>query len=241
MYILFKAVNAQQLGAVQIVGRILQYTVGFLPDTHTDIIDFAHLNPRVIDEDVALAWKFFGAYNENISVRADTLQNAQLQVVSSTEANGDKVKYYFTDADKTNTTAFMREIMRMMLDEVYDKRFTKTNYRVSELEASTWAQQKKEAEAYTNDSQASVPTLTALAAARGIPVSEMVTKVLSAIDAYNQEVAALLAGKQLVEQEIKLCSTIAECNRLLHNRFEVSMPVKQSQDENVTTSCKFDL
>lgn len=241
MYILFKAVNTQQLGIVQTVGRVLQYTVGYLPDTHTDIADFIHLNPKVLADDVALAWKFFGAYNESISVRAETPQNDQLQIVSSTEANGDKVKYYFTDADKENTTAFMQEVMRMMLDEVYDKRFAKTNYRVSDLEASTWPQQKKEAEAYADNPSVSTPTLSALATARGITLAEMVSKVLAAIDAYNLEIANLLAAKQAIEQEIKACTTIASCNRLLHNRFEISMPVKQSVDEGISTSCRFDL
>jgi hypothetical protein len=241
MYILFKAVNEQQLGIIQTAGRVLQYTVGYLPDTHTDIIEYAHLKPKLLSDDVALAWKFFGAYNESISVRPATLQNDQLDVVASGEPTGEKVKYYFTDADKANAVAFMKEVMRMMLDDIYDKRFTRTNYSVSDLEAGTWAQQKAEAEAYAKSTSAPTPMLSTLAQARGITVAQMAAKVFDAVLVYNQTVANLLAAKQSVEAEIKACTTIADCNRLLHNRFEVSMPVKQARDEGITTSARSDV
>lgn len=241
MYILFKAVNDRQQGIVQTVGRILQFTVGQLPETHTDIADYIHLNPRVLPEEVALAWKFFGAYKNSISVRAGTLQNEQLQILGSAEATGEKEKYYFTEADKVNATAFMKEVMRMMLDEVYDKRFVQENLTSSSLESSTWVEQRKEAEAYNKDQSAPIPMLTALANSRGITVQEMVEKVNAAVVAYNERIAQLLANKQAREQEIKMCQSIADCNRLLHNRFDLTMPVQQQQDEGITTGSKFDL
>jgi hypothetical protein len=95
MYILFKAVSERQQGIVQTIGRQLTYTVGHIPDSHADIADFNHLNPKVLPENVALAWKFFGAYQNSISVKAGTLQNEQLQILSSSEPTGEKTKYYF--------------------------------------------------------------------------------------------------------------------------------------------------
>jgi hypothetical protein len=241
MYILFKAVSEREQGIVQTIGRVLNYTVGQLPDTHNDIADYNHLNPKVLPENVALAWKFFGAYRDLISVRSGTLQNEQLQIIASSEATGEKEKYYFTEDDKANATAFMKEIMRMMVDEVYDKRFVQANLSSSILEASTWIEQRKEAEAYNLDSNVSVPMLSALAASRGITVSEMVVKVNSALAAYNDKIAELLANKQAREQEIKACQSIADCNRLLHNRFDMTMPGGQQQAEGITTGSKFDL
>lgn len=240
MYILFKAVSERQQGIVQTVGRVLNYTVGFLPDTHTDIADYEHLNPRTLTEPVALAWKFFGAYREYISVRAGSLQNDQLQILQTTEVT-EKAKYYLTDEDKINTVAFMREVMRKMLDEVYEKRFYGANLPTTTLEGSTWPQQRAEAIALQADPSAFVPTLTVLAAVRGITVEEMAQKVINAIDNFNQTIANLLAAKQLVEQDIKSCQTIADCNRLLHNRFDISVSVDQRADENIETQSKLDL
>jgi predicted DNA-binding ribbon-helix-helix protein len=241
MYILFKAVNEQQQGIVQTVGRVLNYTVGQLIDTHTDIADYNHLNPKVLPENVALAWKFFGTYRDYISVRTGTLQNEQLQIINSAEATGEKEKYFLTDEDKANAAEFMKAVMRMMLDEVYDKRFVQANLTSSTLESSTWAEQRKEAEAYNADSSAPVPMLTALAQSRAITVAEMVEKVNSAIAAYNDKIAQLLANKQAREQEIKACQTVADCNRMLHNRFDLTMPGGQQQAEGITTGSKFDL
>jgi hypothetical protein len=233
MYILFKAVSERQLGIVQTIGRTLTYAVGYLPDTHTDIAEFAHLKPKVLSENVALAWKFFGAYKNSISVKAGTPQNEQLQLLNSSEPTGEKVKYYFTEEDIANTVEFMRAVMLYMIDEVYDKRFVQANLPPSELEGATWPQQKAEALAYTADPSASVPMLTSLAAARGITVAEMVAKVNTAVANYNATIASLLATKQARQQEVKACASIADCNRFLHRRFDLHMPTAQMEDENI--------
>ena len=233
MYILFKAVSERQQGIVQTIGRQLTYTIGQVPDTHAEIADFMHLNPRVLPENVALAWKFFGAYSNSISVRAGTLQNEQLQILASAEPGAEKVKYFLTEEDQANTTAFMKELMRYMLDEVYDKRFGQANLPPSGLEAATWAQQRAEAQAYSQDSNASVPMLTMLAAARNITVSEMANKVLTAIASYNNAVAELIARKQSRIEIIKACNSIADCNRVFHRHFDMCMPLKQMQDEEL--------
>ena len=83
MYILFKSVDDATRGPIQVIGNWLHYTVGYIPDTHTDIIKYDHLNPTVLDEAVALCWKFCGAAKGYISVRDGSLQNSQLEVVSS--------------------------------------------------------------------------------------------------------------------------------------------------------------
>ena len=147
MYILFKAVSSDKLGIVQIVGRILTYAVGFIPDTHVDIIEYSHLKPVVLPADVANAWMFFSLPREYINVRPNTLQNEKLQIAESSESSDQKVKYYLTDADKANAVAFMKALMRYMLDEIYDKIFMQQSLQVSTHEFNTWAQQKAEAEA----------------------------------------------------------------------------------------------
>lgn len=241
MYILFKAISSDKLGIVQTVGRILHLTVGFIPDTHVDIIDYAHLKPVILDEQVALAWKFFSLNREYINVRPGTLQNDQLQIAESAETADQKVRYYLTDQDKVNATEFMKAVMRLLLDDVYDKRFIQANLEVSGLESSTWKQQEQEARAYTTDSNSNVPMLTSLAEARDITVAEMAAKVLAAVDKYNSTVAQLLANKQAVEKEIKQCQSIHDCNKLLHMRFDVAMSPIKAAEEGLPVSATFNL
>ncbi len=241
MYLLFKNIDARSLGAgIQIIGTWNNYAIGFVPDTHTDIIEYRHLKPKVIDEGTAWAWMFFGSYRGYISIRSGTAQNGRLQLLSSQEATGEKARYDMTDADKANTTNLMKEIMRLTLDEIFDKRLVQLNVGVSELESKSWIQQKTEAEA-VQAGETYAPMLQALADARGISLQEMAHKVIVAIDGYNAKVAELLAKKQLIEQEIKACSTIGECNRLMHNRFEMEMPVVQKQEEGIDYNAKFDI
>ena len=80
-----------------------------------------------------------------------------------------------------------------------------------------------------------------MAEARGITVAEIANKIINAIADYNSKLSTLLAKKQLVEKEIKACQSIEDCKRLLHNRFEISMPVPQIDEEGITTPSKFDL
>ena len=230
MYLLFKNPGEQRQGIIKRVGDYLEYVVGFLDDSVKDIVPISHLDATIIeDEAVALAWKFVGNYAGYVTVRANTLADNQLNIISSAEPDAIKVKYYLTDDDKINAAKFMKIALRKILDEVYDRRFTQLNLEVSTLEASTWPTQLAEAQAFQIDNSASTPTLTALAEARGITILEMVAKVITATNNYNAQVASMLASKQIVEAEIKSCQTIADLNILIHQRFGYNMPTKQQE------------
>jgi hypothetical protein len=230
------------MGPIERIGYWLDFCVGYIPDTHIDIIPYEHLKPRILEnKGVAKGWLFIDAHREYINVRDGTLQNEQLQVVASDEATGTKVKYYLTDEDKQSAMQFAKHVMRYRLDEVYDKRIIQQRMNVSDLEYDSWAQQKSEAEAYIADNTASVPLLSQLATARGITVAEMAQKVVDAIAAYNVKIEELLSKKQAIETEIKACVSIADCARLLHHRFHVQMSKSQMDDEGITTQSTFDI
>lgn len=241
MYLLFKSVSQRDLGIVQPVGRWANFIIGYLPDTHKDVFDFRYLRPRIIDENVAYAYLFLTSFRDYINVRPGTPQNDRLQVLSSEEDIGTKVKYYLTDQDKSNTVLLYREIMRYILDEVYDKRLIELKLNVSDIESQSWDQQRQEAVAYKTDASSPTPMLTILASSRNITVSEMADKVINAVNKYNSDLTNLLGRKQGIENEIKQCLSLPDCYRLMHNRFEISMSQQQKEEENVTTEAKFDI
>lgn len=242
MYLLFKTVDDRTRGPIEKVGRWMEYQVGYIPDTHVDIIPYEHLNARILEnEDVAYAYIFMDGYRGHVSVRDGTPQNIRLNIIASEEATGTKVTYNLTEDDIANTVTFMKHIMRHKLDDVYDKRIIQQRITVSSLEQDSWAQQRAEAEAYTADNSASVPLLTALASARSITLAEMVTKVNNAISAYNTSVQTLLAAKQAVETEIKACASIGDCCRLMHNRFQIEMSLAQQEAEGDTSDPTYNI
>ncbi len=243
MYLLFKSVDERKLGPVQKIGYWMDFMVGFIPDTHVDIIPYEQLAPvRTLEnEAVANAWLFMDAYRGFISVRSGTDQNEVLQVLSSEEELGVKTQYNLTDTDISNTVTFMKHIMRLRLDEVYDKRRVQQMMQVSTLEYSSWPEQLAEAQSWQADNSASVPMVEALATARGITTSEMVTKIIDANAAYNTKIQTLLSAKQIVETEIKACTTIGQCCLLLHNRFDVHISLAQAESEGVTSDPQFNI
>jgi len=240
MYLLFKSVDASHRGIIQLIGSWMEYSIGFLPDTHIQVVDYTKLNATVISEDVAYSWMFFGAARPYISVRDGTPQNERLRVLRSEEATGTKIKYNLTDQDIQNTVILMQSVMRLILDEYYDKLLLNLNLSVSTLEYNTWAQQKREADAFSSG-DTNLVLLESLANARNITLEEMVLKVNSAISIYNNNLIELLSSKQAIEKEIKACVNIQDCNRILHKRFNVEMPVLQKTDEGLEQGATFNL
>jgi hypothetical protein len=241
MYLLFKSVESRQLGIVQVIGRWMEFSFGYVPDTHVDIAEYRHLNPRIIDEAVAWAWMYIGRYNGHISVRTGTPQNERLQILTSHEATGEKARYDLTDDDHKNTALLMKEVFRFKLDEIFDKRMLQLSMNVSSLEQKSWPQQQAEAERYNAGDTASQPLLTALASARGITLEEMVAKVTAGVADHDAKVVDLLARKHALETELKECTTIADCNRFMHNRFELEMSGQQREDEGIDYSAVFNV
>lgn len=244
MYILFRAESNPSLGPVQLVGDFLDYRVGLLDDSLVEVVKLSNIFFRVLpSQAVAEAYKFAKVQTNYISVKAgDLTRDEQLNsIMSSLEPDQVKTKYYLTDEDDANGAEFLKTYMRMVLDDVYDKRMANLNLGVSALEYSSWSQQRAEAAAYAADSGASVPLLTALASARGITVVEMVAKVNNAINTYNEAVAALLATKQQVEQEIKVCTTILQCQAVLYKRYGIAMSEARKAEAGITQPCAVDL
>lgn len=236
MYLLFKSVPDNLLGIIKRHGHFLDYVVGYLDDSVKDLVEVVHLNPTTLPtQAVADAWKFAGNWTGYLTVKANTASNEQLNnIVSSGESDAIKVRYYLTDEDKINTVEFMRIAMRKILDDIYDKRMQHLNLHASALEEASWDDQRTEAMSYAQDNTVAVPTLTVLASARGITVQEMSTKVINAVNSYNASIASLLASKQTVESEIKVCLTIQDCNLLLHNRYGYTMPYAQQEQLGIT-------
>ena len=230
MYILFEMVDQRLMGPIQIKGRWLEYCIGFIPDSHAEIIAWSHLNATVLTENVAEAWMFTQGWSGQISVRAGTPQDEQLVIHESTEDLSVKEKYTLTDDDKSNCIAFMQAVMRKKLDKIYDVRLDNANLSPSKLEGESWERQKAEAQAGGG------PMLQALATTRGITEAEMVTLVINAMDSHNQKIQDLLSAKQAIEKEIKDSTTMESCWLLLHNRFNLHAPVLLLQDQGVSTA-----
>ncbi len=77
-------------------------------------------------------------------------------------------------------------------------------------EIRTFDKQESEARAYAADATASTPLLSALAQARGIPLSELVERVLAKADAFAVASGSIIGQRQTLEDRLDACTTLEE-------------------------------
>lgn len=88
-------------------------------------------------------------------------------------------------------------------------------------EISTFDKQEAEARAYTTDPAASTPLLSALAQARGVPLDELVRRVLAKADTFAVASGSIIGQRQALEDRLDACMTLEEVQGITVN---ISMP-----------------
>ncbi len=71
-----------------------------------------------------------------------------------------------------------------------------------EDEVQSWGKQESEARALLADATATTPLLTAIAAARGVPIDRLAAKVIEKSDAYAIYTGALIGTRQSLEDKL---------------------------------------
>lgn len=72
-----------------------------------------------------------------------------------------------------------------------------------QFEIDTWPDQEAEARAWIADNSAVTPTLSGIAAERGVTVAELVPKVIEKADLYRPTATAVIGKRQRLEDAIK--------------------------------------
>ena len=88
-------------------------------------------------------------------------------------------------------------------------------------EIATFDKQESEARAYAADPMSSTPFLSALAVARGIPLSDLVGRVLAKADAFAVASGSIIGQRQALEDRLDACTTLEEVQGITVN---ISMP-----------------
>lgn len=77
-------------------------------------------------------------------------------------------------------------------------------------EISTFDKQESEARDWTADNTAPTPLLSALAQARGIPLSDLVGRVLAKADVFAVASGSIIGQRQALEDRLDACTTLEE-------------------------------
>lgn len=84
-------------------------------------------------------------------------------------------------------------------------------------EISTFYKQESEARAYAADVTASTSLLSALAQARGIPLDELVRRVLAKADTFAVASGSIIGQRQALEDRLDVCTTVEEVQSIAVN------------------------
>lgn len=238
IYFIYK--NCFQVdGYVETIGHFLGYNVGKIHKVYIDNrINISHLKPLIIREELALAWKFADCYNPKLTIKNNTNMLNQLQNLLSEQQLNEinlvsKTKYNLTDKDLALGVEFHKLILYKIVEDRFSEKYLQLCIYGSELEKASWAAQQYEANLPSDYEK---PVLQALANNKNISLEEMVCKVKQKLTDHNYKISVLLTEEQKLKSEIKSCKSIADCHRLRHLKFGVSMSTKQMQDEKVEIS-----
>lgn len=78
-----------------------------------------------------------------------------------------------------------------------------------QFEIDTWQDQEAEARAWLADNAAPTPTLSPIAAARGITMADLCARVIAKADAYRPAVAAVIGQRQALEDAIAAAASVS--------------------------------
>lgn len=150
------------------------------------------------NEQVVRGLEFFIATQDSAKIYKtySSGQSAEFFDEEFSTVNGVRVKRPMTDEEVTDRYEAIRWIRKQMVRDYYKQKFQTLVENKTPQERATWTLQEQEAKAYSIDNTALTPTLSALATARGIEVSEIVTNVLNAVSAYNTLVTNIFADEE---------------------------------------------
>lgn len=209
------------------------YKIGVIEDEYQDLrVELAHINADVLPTDLARFSIFADAYGGTVKIRQGSTPADDFPQLGISE-DPDAVKYVHTmTADEVaGAVSFNKYLFKRIIRDRYNQKFKELNKWSSDLEAATWEQQKKEADAWTADNTATTPMLTTMATARGISVSDLVTKINTKVTAYNSALATLLGEQKDLEDDVDALADIAACHKWRHEKLAIGCTAQQLEDD----------
>ena len=102
-----------------------------------------------------------------------------------------------------------------------DRAISKLTATYPDREIATFDKQEAEARAYSADSTAPTPFLSALSQARGVGLPELVRRVIAKADAFAVASGSIIGQRQALEDRLNACATLEEVEALT---VAISMP-----------------
>lgn len=188
-------------------------------------------------------WKVPQSYRENQLFIAPFEINGPEHIPACDLSDCVHLGFFKVKTDPEAAIAFRRDDIRAYLRTACDlhMRFLVLDY--PEQEIQSWAQQVKEAEAYTQDNNSPTPLLSSIATARGVPLPLLVQKILEKMKAYAEASGVIIGQKQACEDLLEqtpndmeaLDQVMLTCIELFEKFKKQKSPAKPSEEAPTDT------
>jgi len=148
--------------------------------------------------------------------------------VSAYGEDGEKGKIPVEDAVKNDyVRPFMLAVIRLSIQEIYEKRYNGLRTKYSQLEEATWDDQVAESNAYLLDDTTETKLIHRLAELRGLTTGEFAAKVVAKQDEWKTNLFDLAVEEQTLISKLKEAKNIADINVFLEDYYGIAMSEQQ--------------
>ncbi len=149
-------------------------------------------------------------YRKVMYVNEDPL-GRELEFIEKEDGTG-KYKIEKSDQEMVDSLSLGKKVKQKINADVYEREYNKLMSTESKQDTALWRTQLQEAKSYIVDNSASTPVLDILLAAKSgsLTLSQLSNNVVTASSNHDIKVAELLLKQQVVNDEIKNATTIAE-------------------------------
>ena len=149
-------------------------------------------------------------YKKVVYANEDPL-GRELEFIEKEDGTG-KYKIEKSDQEMVDSLSLGKKVKQKINADVYEREYNKLMSTESKQDTALWRTQLQEAKSYIVDNSASTPVLDILLAAKSgsLTLSQLSNNVVTASSNHDIKVAELLLKQQVVNDEIKNATTIAE-------------------------------
>tara|TARA_Y100000004_G_scaffold187633_1_gene240697 strand:+ start:163 stop:915 length:753 start_codon:yes stop_codon:yes gene_type:complete len=217
-------VDLEKYPQIEVWGEKLGGNLGleyfYLDDQYFDYIP-QHVNYLRFDNKTGLfGHKYWGEIR---------FQRSEYGVDDQGTTQKDKVKVD-NDIRSKYTVPFMKAVITLKIQEIFEKRYNKLRDKYSYLEEATWEDQVKESKAYLEDNTTETKLIHRLAELRGLTLEVFAAKVVKNNSEWKDSVYDLLVKEQSLIVKVKSCVNILDLNVFLEDYFGNEMPREQCLD-----------
>lgn len=207
----------------ELMGSFMGIEFLVLPDEYWDYIPQEVTHIRYSFKTADLGYRYWGEYRAVRSEYGEDEENGTTQK--------DKVEVP-TDIFSNHVLPFMKGVIRLKVQEIFEKRHNTLRTKYSHLEEATWQDQLAESKAYLDDNTFEPQLINRLAEVRGLTTEQFATKVVTKQQEWKKGLYDLAVQEQQVLSKLKLCKNTRDANVFIEDYFGIPMPPQLCVEKN---------